>query len=136
MSYRKFQPDCVYRHLNCITDQFPDLSEKSSISSGLGILFTRRFKNIIDAIYSNPNPVDLCSALGLSLSEHVSPDVSRFVQNFLLKPIPVAKGAPDNDTALETLIPNDCYTRSRIAPHLDHIENFISSFNTNSSTNA
>lgn len=134
MSYRKFHPPFIYKHLNCITDQFPDLSEKSSVPSGLCVLFTRRFKNIIDAIYSNPNPVDLCSALGLSLSEHVSPDVSRFVQNFLLKPIPSVKGAPDNDTALKTLVPNDCYTRSRIAPYLDHIENFINSFNNNSPT--
>lgn len=134
MSYRKHYSPLVLDHLNCIPEQFPDTSLKCNVDAGHSALFYGKFRTIIQSIYKSENPVDLCSALGINLSEHASPDVVNFVRNFLLQPIPAISGAPDDDSAFDILIPNDCYTRSRIAPYLDHIENFINSFNKDTST--
>lgn len=137
MRYRILPPLIVCNHLRCNLDNLSNYVNftPSSADRGLSFLFYGKFKSIISTIYHSENPVDLCSAIGLSLSEHVSPDVQAFINNFLLKAIPVVKGAPDDETAFNTIIPRDCYTRSRIAPYLDRINEFIKS-ETNASTDS
>lgn len=136
MRYRVLPSLLVSSHLRYNLDNLSNYVGfiPSTEDRGLSSLFYGKFKSIISAIYHSDNPVDLCSAIGLSLSEHVSPDVQSFVSNFLLKAIPAVKGAPDDETAFNTIIPRDCYTRSRIAPYLDRINEFIKS-ETDASTN-
>lgn len=94
---------------------------------GLDDLFYGRFRDIIRTIFSSENSVSLCNDIIFGISESAPPDVVSFVNNWLLKSLPVIQSAPDDDTAFEMLIPRSVGSRAELAPYIERVSDYINS---------
>lgn len=85
-----------------------------------------QFKNIIKVLFSSSDG-SLDSNPASLLTENSPEPVRVFAQNFLLKELPAARSAPDDDTAFDMLIPRSAQTSVELAPYVDFLKSEISS---------
>lgn len=98
-----------------------------------------KFKDIIDIIYSDPS--SLCSKIDDYGSENSSPAVRSFIQNVLQIDVQSLPSSPDADTAFDTLLPRELYSRDGLDRYSDYIRSLIdnkykSKVNNNAETNS
>lgn len=103
---------------NPIPETFFDSREK------VDAIVKGKFKEIIDIIYSDPN--SLCSKIDEYGSENSSPAVRSFIQNVLQLDVQALPSSPDADTAFETLLPRELYSRDGLDRYSEYIKGLIS----------
>lgn len=82
-----------------------------------------KFKDIIDIIYSDPS--SLCSKIDEYGTENSSPAVRSFIQNVLQIDVQSLPSSPDAETAFETLLPRELYSRDGLERYSDYISNLV-----------
>lgn len=83
-----------------------------------------KFAMIIDAIFTSKDG-KLDNVLGLQVSENAPQAVRSFMQNVLMADVGEIQAAPDDETALNCIIPRHCQTQSEMRPYMDSIKQFI-----------
>lgn len=89
----------------------------------LDLVTKGKFKEIIDIIFSEPS--SLCSKIDEYSTENSSPAVRSFVQNVLMCDVQSLPSSPDAETAFETLLPRELYSRDGIERYSDYIRGLV-----------
>lgn len=93
--------------------------------------FYGKFRNFINLLYSSDNPVSLCNDAILSAT-NLPDDAKEFVQNWLMRSLPAIQGAPDADTAFDTIVSSRITTRGELEPYIDKLTSIVESSQTKS----
>lgn len=114
----KIRKQCGITELdNVLPDSFFDSREK------IDEIVKGKFKEIIDIIYSDPS--SLCSKIDEYGSENSSPAVRSFIQNVLQLDVQSLPSSPDAETAFETLLPRELYSRDGLERYSDYIKGLV-----------
>lgn len=83
-----------------------------------------KFKNIIDVIFDS-NDGSLQNKINDLVSENSPASVRMFVQNFLFQPVEALQSAPDDQSALDMLIPRSVQTSAELAPYISSLTKMV-----------
>lgn len=83
------------------------------------------FANVIDLLFDSRDG-SLDNAVSKYVGENAPECVKSFVQNILLAPVKSIQSAPNDDVALEMIIPRSAQTASEMAPYLDNMRQIVS----------
>lgn len=115
LGYRVLSPNEEYWNV--------DESESTQIND----LVKGKFKDIIDMLYSSSDG-SLDNNVEQYVSENAPLEVRSFVQNVLLQQIQPLPSAPDDETALATLLPRNVIGSAPLmSRYLENVKSFINS---------
>lgn len=80
-----------------------------------------KFGNIIKVIYSRDNTVSLGMDQVLLATESCSPDVKRFIDNWILKECPALPSFPTDDDAFVNIIPRSIGSLTEVSDYLNNV---------------
>lgn len=95
--------------------------------SRLNQIVKGKFANILDVIFTAKGG-KLDNVLELLTSENTPASVKMFIDNVLCADLQSFQSAPDDDSALEALVPRSVQTQKEFAPYLDFVKERISDF--------
>lgn len=107
-----------------ITEHYKVVEDYAHNASRLSQIVKGKFANIIDVIFTAKEGA-LNNLIDLQTSENTPPSVKMFIQNVMMADIPAVASAPDDETALDALIPRSVQTSAEIAPFVDFIKDKV-----------
>lgn len=108
--------DCFNTHTVPLISEVQYKKQLSMVKGG--------FANVIDVLFDSRDG-SLDNAVSKYVGENAPECVRSFVQNILLAPVQSIQSAPNDDVALEMIIPRSAQTASEMAPYLDNMRQIV-----------